>query len=90
MTLQIECDVDGGVDALPIIVALDICEEVALGLLAGCPAPLMDEFDLQRVKKLSMGAPPHLLFRPSDSDHATEKTLLSLTTSRDDLTLAIR
>ncbi len=51
-------------DALPIVVALDVREQVASRLIAGCSSSLMDELDprlregrLLRVwKKLSIGA----------------------------------
>ena len=42
-------------DASAIVVTFDVGEQVAPGLLSGCPFPLMDELALQRVKD-SMGA----------------------------------
>ena len=38
-------------DALPVVVAFDIREQIAPGLVAGCPAPVMDELDLERVEE---------------------------------------
>jgi hypothetical protein len=38
-------------DALPIVVALDVSEQVASGLVPGSPSSLMDELDLERVEE---------------------------------------
>jgi len=38
------------------IVGFDIREQVSSRLLAVCPSPLVDEFNFERVEKLSMGA----------------------------------
>ena len=38
-------------DALPIVVALDVGEQVASGLVPGRPSSLVDEFDLEGMKE---------------------------------------
>ena len=38
-------------DALPIVVALDVSEQVALRLISGYPSPLMYELDLEGVEE---------------------------------------
>jgi hypothetical protein len=43
------------VDPPPVIVAFDIGEQVSSRLLAGCPSPLVDKFDLQRVEEALHG-----------------------------------
>ena len=46
----------GRVEPPPVIVALDVCGQIASGILAGRPSPLVDEFDLECVKEAFMGA----------------------------------
>ena len=46
---------ESGVDPPPVIVALDIREEVSSGILSGWPSPLVGEFDLQRVEEAFHG-----------------------------------
>ena len=44
----LRCDVaEGRVDALPIVVALDVGEQVAPGFVPGCPSSLVSELDLE-------------------------------------------
>ncbi len=42
---------EGGVDPLPIVVAFEVSEQVATGLVACGPSLLVDEFDLERMKE---------------------------------------
>ncbi len=44
-----------GVDPPPIMVTLDIDEQVSSGLLAVCPSPLEDAFDLERMEEALHG-----------------------------------
>jgi len=46
---------EGGVDTSAIVVAFDVAEQVAPRLVAGGPAMLVDEFDLQRVEEALHG-----------------------------------
>jgi hypothetical protein len=47
---------DGRVDPSSVVIAFDIGEQVASGLIAFLPVTLVDEFDLSVWKKLSIGA----------------------------------
>ncbi len=38
-------------DALPIVVALDVSKQVASPLILGCPLSLMDELNLEGMEK---------------------------------------
>ena len=42
--------------AVPVVVALDVSEQRLSGFGVGRPPALMDQLDLQGVKKLSIGA----------------------------------
>lgn len=40
-----------GMDSPPVMVALDIREQIASGILVRCPSPLVNKFDPERVEE---------------------------------------